>query len=365
MSEIKYEKVKKNLIDKIESGIYKVGEKLPTESELMKTYQVSRYTIRRAAGELENKHYIYRIQGGGMYVDDWKKAKSKRVVDTKMIGIVTTHLADYIFPRIISGIDRVLSQNGYSLILSNTHNNPQEERKALKRMLDNNVAGLIIEPTQSALPNKNLDLYRRIQENGIPALLINSHTSDPIDMPYLEVDDLLAEEQITNYLIGLGHKKILGMFQVDDMQGVNRLKGYLNAYMQHPTISYLSQSIMYQSTEDMDPIFQKAIMALQGPDRPTAIVCYNDELAIRMMNIVKSLDLKIPEDISIVGFDNYILGKYITPRLTTVDHPKERMGVDAANMIIKMINGEAVESKQYKLNLIKNNSVIKNVMVKN
>lgn len=67
----KYENVKKSIIREITSGQYKVGDKLPTESILMTRYAVSRYTIRRAMGELENEHYIYRIQGGGMFVEDW------------------------------------------------------------------------------------------------------------------------------------------------------------------------------------------------------------------------------------------------------------------------------------------------------
>lgn len=356
MTEIKYEKVKENLKKLIKTGKYKSGDKLPTESELMKKYNVSRYTIRRAAGELENEHYIYRIQGGGMYVDDWKKKKKRALVNTKMIGIVTTHLADYIFPRIISGIDKVLSENGYSLILSNTHNNPEEERKALQRMIDNQVSGIIIEPTQSALDNPNMDIYKKIEEDGIPAMLINAHYPN-LNLPYLEVDDRKAEQEMTNYLIKMGHKRILGMFQVDDMQGVNRMRGFFDAYMQHPEISYLSENIMYQSAENMSPIFGKVVSALQSENHPTAIVCYNDALAIQMMDVIRSVDLRIPEDISIVGFDNYILGRYINPKLTTVDHPKEKMGIDAAKMIIKMVNHEEVDSKEYDLKLIFNQSV--------
>lgn len=347
MSEIKYEKVKNSLKETIENGKYSSGDKLPTESELMKRYGVSRYTIRRAAGELENEHYIYRIQGGGMYVDDWQK-QHKRVANTKMIGVITTHLADYIFPRIISGIDRVLSENGYSLILSNTHNDPKQEKIAVKRMIDNQVDGIIIEPSQSALPNKDLEVYKKIQAAGIPTLFINAHFKE-LNFPYLEVNDLEAEENIVNKLFSMGHKKILGIFQVDDMQGTHRLSGFLNAYMQHPDVMYMGENIMYHATQDMTPIFKKVVSLLQGDQRPTAIVCYNDQLAIQIMNLVKSIDLKVPGDVSIVGFDDYVMGHYVIPRLTTIAHPKEKMGVDAANMIIKMVNGEKVESKVYQL----------------
>ncbi|RVU70766.1 MULTISPECIES: GntR family transcriptional regulator [Lactobacillus] len=357
MSEIKYDRVKKKLKSLIENGEYAAGDKLPTESELMKKFDVSRYTIRRAAGELENEHYIYRIQGGGMYVDEWQKQR-KVGNNTKMIGIITTHLADYIFPRIISGTDRILSGNGYSLILSNTHNDRENENRAIQRMIGNQVDGIIIEPSQSALPYRNMEYYQKIKDANIPALFINAHYPE-LDFPYLEVNDLQAEQEMTDHLIEMGHKRILGMFQVDDMQGANRLRGFLDAYLAHPEISYMSQTIMYQSTQDMNPIFKRAVSALQSNEPPTAVICYNDELAIQMMNVIKSLDLKIPDDVSIVGFDDFIMGHYVIPKLTTVQHPKEKMGVDAAKMIIDMINGKKVESKKYKLNLIYNDSIKK------
>lgn len=348
MSEIKYEKVKESLKNSIESGKYASGDKLPTETELMKKYGVSRYTIRRAAGELEAEHYIYRIQGGGMYIDNWRQ-KQRKAVNTKMIGVIITHLADYIFPRIISGIDRVLAENGYSLILSNTHNDLRQEKNAIKRMLASQVDGLIIEPSQSALPNRDLHVYQDIVAANIPTLFINAHFAS-LNFPYLEVNDEQVEEEMVNHLISLGHHRILGIFQVDDRQGTHRLQGFLNAYLQHPAISYLSTNIMYHASQDMTPVFNKVAALLQNnKERPTAIVCYNDELALQIMNIIRSLDLKIPQDISLTGFDDYVMGHYLSPRLATIAHPKEKMGIDAAKMIIKMINGEKVVSKIYRL----------------
>lgn len=355
MSEIKYENVKDKIKNLIKNGKYEVGSKLPTESELMEKYGVSRYTIRRAAGELESEHFIYRVQGGGMYVDDWKKQR-KPVNDSKLIGVITTHLADYIFPRIISGIDRIITENGYSLILNNTHNSCEREKKAIQRMIDNQVSGLIIEPSQSALSNKDLSIYTKLKEAGIPTLFINAHYPQ-LDFPYLELDDTKAEEEMTDHLIKLGHKRILGVFQIDDMQGANRLKGFLDAYMAHPDISYLSETVMYHSQQDMNPVFKKTVNLLEGTEAPTAIVCYNDDLAIQMMNVIRSIDLRIPEDVSIAGFDDFVMGHYVIPKLTTIEHPKERMGVDAAKMMLKMIAGEEVKSKLYEVKMIYNGSI--------
>ncbi|MEE6663190.1 GntR family transcriptional regulator [Limosilactobacillus fermentum] len=350
MAENKYEIVKKGVQEMIEQGNFNIGDKLPTESELMERYQVSRYTVRRAIGDLQNAHYVYRIQGGGMYVDDWQESKSQLTINNKMIGVVTTHLADYIFPSIISGIDRAISAQGYSLIVSNTHNNREKERQSLQQMIDNKVAGLIIEPTQSALPDPNIDLYQKIQEAGIPMIFINAHYPE-IEAPYLEVNDTAAEQAVVNHLIKLGHQRILGIFQVDDMQGTNRLKGFINAYMSHPEISYLSKTVMYQSGQDMTKVFEQVSKIMDTPDRPTAVVCYNDELAIQIMDVIRSLDLAIPSDVSIVGFDDFVLTRYLDPELATVEHPKEKMGLDAGKMIVSLVKGEDVSSIKYDLDL--------------
>lgn len=355
--ENKYEIVKKGIKDDIIGGKYNVGDKLPTESELMVAFQVSRYTIRRAIGELQNEHFVNRIQGGGMFVNDWQNQRESQI-NHKMIGVITTHIADYIFPSIISGIDRILSSEGYSIILSNTHNNHDKERQSIISMLDNNVDGLIIEPTQSALPNPNVDLYRKINLSGLPTIFINANYPT-FDFPYVGTTDKETEKKLTDFLFENGHERILGVFQIDDLQGVHRMEGFLQSYMEHPELSYLSESVMFQSNDEMSKIFDKIAKILSRPDRPTAIACYNDQLAIQLMDVIKSLDLRIPEDVSIVGFDDYQLSKYMDPSLTTVEHPKITMGIDAGKLMLKMLNKEEISSIVYESKLIKRESTSK------
>lgn len=215
--ENKYQKVKDALKEAILSGEYAIDAKLPTETEMMERFAVSRYTIRRAVGDLETEHFIYRIQGGGMFVQDWHKDWSSEH-DSKIIGVIATHVADYIFPQIIYGIDQVISEGGYSLLLGNTHNNHQRERKNLINMLNSKVAGLIIEPTQSALDNPNMDLYQEIKDNGIPVLFINASYPN-LDFQAVTTSDQEAEQRMIEYLFEMGHESILGIFQVDDAQG--------------------------------------------------------------------------------------------------------------------------------------------------
>lgn len=114
---------------------------------------------------------------------------------------------------------------------------------------------------------------------------------------------------------------------------------------------------MYQSSDDVAHIFDKIVYHLQGKERPTAIVCYNDQLAIQVMDVVRSLGLKIPDNVSIVGFDDYLLSAYVLPGLTTAVHPKNKMGMDAGNMILKLIKGEKVAPIIYHPEIIERDSV--------
>lgn len=355
----KYELVEQGIKEKILSGKYKINDKLPTESELMETYGVSRYTVRHAIGELENEHYVYRIQGGGMFVDDWQN-QDNQPLKSKVIGVITTHIADYIFPNIIAGIDRYISSKGYSILISNTQNNPEKERQSLMRMMESGISGLIVEPTQSALQNSNKDLYQEIVASKLPTLFINAHYPE-LDFPYIEMDDFESGKIVTDQLFNYGHERILGLFKIDDAQGVHRMNGYVNSYQNHKEYSLNSEIIMYQSSDNLNSVFKKIedILTRNEKERPTAIVCYNDQISIQVMDLIRSLSLRVPEDISIIGFDNYQLSQYLSPKLSTVEHPKEKMGHDAGKMIVDIINKNNLENEIiYEPNLIIRESII-------
>lgn len=357
--ENKFSEVETALKEAIMTGEYKINEKLPTETELMNKFNSTRYSIRKAMTVLEQKHFIYKIQGRGMFVQDWHKDwTNENSTENKVIGIITTHIADYIFPNIISGIDRVISDKGYSLVISNTHNNYEKERKSLINMLDTQVAGLIIEPTKSALENPNLSLYKEIENDNVPSIFINAKYPE-FNFPTLKNDDFDAEKRMTEFLFNQGHESILGIFQVDDIQGKDRMGGFMDAYQSRPEIAYKSNVVMYQSDDDKNKIIKKVYSYLGMENKPTAIVCYNDQLAIKLIDFLKNMGVSIPDDISVVGFDDYQMAKYLSPSLTTMNYEKRQMGMDAGQVLLDMIEGKDVQSITYNPKLVKRDSVKK------
>lgn len=352
----KYEILKHHILEQILNGELVKGQKLQTESEMMAAFSVSRYTVRRAISDLENDHYVYRVQGGGSYVADWQ-AKQKQDKAPSVIGILSTHVASYIFPAIIDGADQVISENGYSLVLANTHNEPKRERIALINMMKQNLAGLIIEPTRSATATPNIDLYDKLREDGVPMIFINA-TYPNFDEVSVISDDQAAIYQATKYLMAKGHKRIVGAFQVDDRQGVNRLDGFMRAYQEQSELLTEFTPVIYKSDETTQVLHHINDILMRSPElRPTAIIAYNDQLAIQIIALAHDLGLRVPEDVSVMGFDDFQMSRYVTPPLTTMSHEKERMGRDAANLLLQQIKHHKVESICYEPRLVVRDSV--------
>lgn len=345
-----YLKVKESIKNKILFGKYQAEEKLPTENELIEQFKISRYSIRRALGELEREHLIYRVQGSGMFVQSLTKKWTKNT-SNKTIGIICTHIASYIFPQIIDEIDNILTAHGYSLLLSNTHNDPTRERQSLINMLDSQVAGIIIEPSQSSLSSPNMDIFNIIKKKEIPIVFLNA-VYESLDFPCVSIDDLQGENHLTSHLLELGHRQILGVFQTNDLQGVNRMRGFMKAFQERKIDNSNCDVIMYSPHDDFDIIAQKVELYLKSPTPPTAIICYNDQLAIWLTDYLKKNCYHIPDDISIVGFDNYAMAQYLTPPLTTTAYPTRDIGQAAGEGILALINNGEFSSKKYEPKLI-------------
>jgi len=333
MTKPKYEVVKDYLIEYIQSEQLKFDDVIPTESDLMEQLQVSRHTIRKAISDLVNKGWLYSHQGRGTYVLD-PNADNK--IHGKMIGVITTYFKDYIFPEILSGIDNILSEEGYSILLGTTKNNSAKERVVLQNMLNNQLAGLIVEPTKSVYPNHNLDLYEKFIHRGIPIVFIHA-TYRGLEEAYIVEDDRYAGYIATKHLIDYGHQNIIGIFKQDDVQGHGRYNGFIDAHNEAKLP--LSERVIWFSTEERKSFMNEAAIALwlENFKHATAFVCYNDEIACDLIELLKKMGYQVPSNYSIVSFDNSNLADKLETTLTTVAHPKAILGEKAAEAILSMI----------------------------
>lgn len=357
----KYNMVKDHILDWIKAGKVSPGEKIPSENELVQTFGVSRHTIRQAVGELVNEGYLYREQGSGTYCSPVLPSATNEPVERsgngKNIGVITTYMSDYIFPSIIRGIESHLASKGYTLTLSCTDNNVEKERQCLDLMIDRQIDGLIVEPTKSSNYNPNIKYYLELEQQQIPYLMINQYYSQ-LTPPFLIMDDEKGGFLAAEHLIKLGHENIMGLFKTDDLQGVHRMRGFIRAFREY-NLTLRPELVITYTTEELTPSFYSDIRDFFATEetRPSGIVCYNDQLALKVLDQLRDLRLSVPQDVSLVGYDDSVLATATEVKLTSIVHPKQELGRAAAEWIIAAVEkDEMPPSYTYEPELIVRNS---------
>jgi GntR family transcriptional regulator of arabinose operon len=301
------------------------------------------------------------MRGSGTFVAEKHEGTNLEPVQIKgSIGVISTYFSDYIFPHIVTGIESVLNQSGCTMQLAITHDQVSEERQALEAMLANGVQGLIIEPSKSALPNPNTELYAKMRQMNLPVMFFNARYPWS-DCPFAAMDDEAAGRIATNHLFDSGHKHIAGIFALDDLQGHLRYKGYMQSSMAHG-VTDCEKNVYWFATSERSEMFHYARdRLLELIDGNTAVVCYNDKLAIRLLKLLRENGISVPDDISVVSIDDSRYASICEVPLTSVHHPHKKLGEAAAEMILDMIKNSktTAEDKLFIPQLITRSSVKK------
>ncbi len=341
MNETKYSMVKNWVMTKILDGTFVPKQKIHSESELMEIFNVSRHTVRLALGDLVSGGWLYKEQGAGTYVSDRTEQKpiASNSAGSKSIAIIVTYISDYIFPSIIRGAESVLSREGYQVSLFSTNNDHKKEKEILETIIAQKFDGVIVEPTKSAISNPNINFYLSLESMRIPYVMINA-AYDELEPISVLLDDERGGYIQAEHLIKLGHINMMGFFKNDDLQGLKRMKGYLRALRDYAIpinpdniITYTTGEKVSKPVEILDNVLNRS------SEIPTGIVCYNDELAMKLLDVLRQKGLRVPSNISIIGFDDSFFADISEVKLTTVRHPKSELGEMAAKKVIDIING--------------------------
>lgn len=329
----KYKRVKNHILSLINNNKLKSNNKIPPENKLAEIHQVSRNTVRKALSEMVNEGYLYTKHGVGTFINPVNNK-------TKNIGVISTYINDYIFPSVISGINDYLSEKSHSIFLSETKNDIEREKQCLENMLSKNIEGLIIEPAKSACIPKNIDLYKKFAQRNIPLVLIHGFFNK-YDFSHVVMDDFYSGYIATKYLLEKNYKNIMGIFKNDDIQGINRYNGFLKAMNEYNN-PITPNTIIWFNTEDkkQKPSYILKHMIELGEHIPSAIFCYNDEIAFNIIKLLKKYNIRIPNDITIIGHDDSLLAHASETKFTSIRHPKDKLGKIAAKSLLKIINKE-------------------------
>jgi LacI family transcriptional regulator len=251
--------------------------------------------------------------------------------NTQTIGVLIPTVSNMYASEILSGIEKHANDLGYSVIVCNTGDDGERTVHYLQVLSERRVDGIII---VSELVKE--EYYKVLTEMKIPTVLVSS-ISLQFPIPYVKVDDRHAAFSATNYLIKKGHTKIamIAGSTTDSIAGLPRIEGYKSALRSHglpidenciiDCLSFGHQNGM----DGMEEILQKKLDI-------TAIFASSDELAAGAMSVAYKNGIKIPDQLSIIGYDNTKLSEMLTPSLTTVAQPLYEMGMVAATMLLEM-----------------------------
>lgn len=252
---------------------------------------------------------------------------------TYMIGLLIPDLANPFFAELARSIEDRGHELGFNLVICSTDNDLDKEEQYINLLRQKSADGIIL-----ATGVKNQDIIRNlIQQNQAIAVIARG-------MPSLSVDTVLVDDYLGGYLaashlIELGHRDIAVIAEdLEVMSSKERVRGYQQA-LEDYHLPYREDRIRV-SAFHVKGGKDTAGKILDEPDRPTAIFACNDLLAIGAMQAAYERRIAVPEEVSIIGFDNSILAAHMNPPLTTIAQPIQELGRQVVNLISQEINGE-------------------------
>jgi DNA-binding LacI/PurR family transcriptional regulator len=251
---------------------------------------------------------------------------------TNTIGVVVTSIADPFVGEVVNGIEECAIVRGYSVILATCHAEPDRELRAVRGLRERRVDGILV--TASRVGALYLPL---LAEMNVPIVLINNQHPGAFGFN-VTIDNQHGAREATGHLASLGHRRIAYIgdrcgFQSD----TDRCAGYRQA-LDAAGIPFDDALVAY-GDGGAESGHQAMTELLQLPELPTAVFCYNDMEAFGALRAARARGLRVPADLSLVGFDDLYLASYIDPPLTTVRQPKHDMGRQAAETLLELLAG--------------------------
>lgn len=324
-----YYQLKEEIKQLIEDGIIKPGEKLLSETEMVQKYDIGRLTIREALSQLVNEGYLAKQHGRGTFCKGVPTRSTQLNID-----VLLNTTDNYFIPYYVRGINEVLVSHNANFLVHDTRNDINHIGTLLEKILEKGTSGVIIQPStkEEELPEYLFDLFRRFRLKGIPYFMIDSCYKG-IESSYAIMDEVRGGYISTEYLVKLGHKRIGGIFRQGVRDSEYRKEGLFQALK-----SYHLEISPEWILEDNEKLADKIEVLMHGKTRITALVCYNDEIALKCLRIMEKIGIRVPDDLSVMGYDDSFIAETANVPLTTISHPKEKMARLAAEKLIEIIN---------------------------
>jgi DNA-binding LacI/PurR family transcriptional regulator len=343
-----YQQFAEVIREAIRSGKYKPGEYIPPERQLSKEFNLNRLTVRKGIALLIDEGLLQPLRGRGTFIIGAPQRKDKP--ENKSIAYV--FIKDFKFPlsknpyytEILEGAEAEAFKKNYSFYLYSVDYDETELNKVVRKIVREKVSGVVM---VGRLDKKIESVITSIYKKDIPLVLIDKA------LPYYNISSIVSDNvkgayEAVNYLISLGHKDIAFIGASANKEVMQqRLKGFNDALAEADM--KFDKKFLVESDLHIHGGYTAMQKLLNLTKRPTAVFAINDEAAIGAIRAINEKGLSVPEDVSLVGFDDIEWAAYATPPLTTVKIYKKEIGSNAVSKIVEQLEG-------------KNTLAVKNIM---
>lgn len=269
------------------------------------------------------------------YRPNWL-ATSVKTGKSKSIVVLVPNLQNSFFLRVVIGIENAAQEKGYTVLLADTQGDSMRENDYASMVLTSRADGLI--QLDHSFPFSDTDAELA---EPIPMVSVGERVDGDLKYPFVQLDNYAAGRALAHHLVNYGHTRIGAIAgQRESQIFVDRLAGF-KSVLNEEGIDFPDQFLVgdeYSYNGGINGV--KELMGLKKT--PTAIFCFNDDIAIGGMHQLFTAGYRVPEDVSVVGFDNVRVSPVVNPSLTTIDQPAYDMGAKAVDMLYSMMQGETM-----------------------
>jgi DNA-binding LacI/PurR family transcriptional regulator len=322
-----------------------------TIKDIAREADVSHSTVSRALNgsrliSTETTERVQKIAAALGYLPS-AAARTLKTNHSRVLGVIVRNIDDPFFSEILQGIEEVAQAHDYSLFMAASRHDHKIEKSILRAMVERRVEGVIICSTPVSTEQS-----RQLTSYGVPIVVVNNQAAEAYRYSIYH-DDRDGSQSVTDHLLELGHRDIAYLGNADAGRSTqDRLIGYQQA-LQAARVVINPEFVHQVHGGKPENGLAATDYFLALPHRPTAIVCYNDMLALGVLQGLRTNGLRVPEDISVTGFDNIFFSGYTDPPLTTFDQPKRFIGAEAARLVLELLDAGGTEGAQPEIHMLK------------
>ncbi|MGN6610621.1 MAG: LacI family DNA-binding transcriptional regulator [Angustibacter sp.] len=261
-----------------------------------------------------------------------------------LVGLIVPELTNPIFPAFAQVIETALARHGFTPVLCTQTPGGVHEDDYTQMLLERSVSGIIFVSGLHADSLADHERYRQLIKRGLPIVLVNGYADD-VEAPYVSCDDIASSELAVAHLVALGHTRIgLAVGPERFVPAIRKIAGFRQA------MASIARA------DDVEDLIERSLFTVEGGQAAalrlvdkgcTALVCGSDLMALGAVRAVRSLGLRVPDDVSIVGYDDSPLIAFTDPPLTTLRQSVQSMGEAAVRALIDEISGQPAPRAEY------------------